>query len=705
MNYRLMLIALLLALFTVDCSAQFLEGKNPPKAKRIPHITKIHGRELVDSYFWLRQKENPQVLDYLKAENAYTKRMMSSTKKLQKTLYGEMVARIKESDLSVPEVLGDYFYFSRTEKGKEYKYHFRKKGSLQAKEELILDENLLAKGREYFSLGAFEVCPQQRLLAIACDFNGSERYVISIKDLSTGEFLKDEIKNVCCDIAWAKDGRTFFYTVPNGAERPHRVYRHRIGTKTSSDVLVFEDVDEAFSVGVSRTKDWAWIVITSGSSTSSESWYLDGNTPNDKFKLFAKRRKNVEYSIYHHGNDVFVLTNDGAVNFKVYRTSDDAPSRKNWTVFIPHRPKVKVDGLDVFKSHLVVYERENALRTIRYFDFKSKGFKGIDFPEPVYTFYRHSNEEYDTSLLRYTYTSFTTPDSVYDFDMNTGKSMLKKRKEVKGGFRPEDYISERLWATSHDGVKVPLSIMYRRGRLHEEGNDVYMTGYGAYGDPYDPYFSSNRLSIVDRGFIYAIAQIRGGEDQGRPWYYDGKLLKKRNTFLDFIACGEHLVKIGYSKKGRIAIQGGSAGGLLMGAVTNMRKDLWGAVVADVPFVDAINTMLDPSIPLVVGEYDEWGNPRVPKYFDYIMSYSPYDNVVREVYPPMLITAGLNDPRVQYWEPTKWAAKLRYMKKGNNVLLLKTNMGAGHGGASGRYSALEELSFEYAFILKALGHLR
>jgi len=680
----------------------FDRSAKPPVAKRIPHPMALHGVERQDDYYWLRDRSDPDVLQYLTAENDYQTKVMAPTAALREQLFQEMKGRIKETDLSVPEKLGGYFYYSRTEEGKQYKIHCRKAGSLGAAEQVVIDENAMAEGHEYFALGLYEPSRCHRYLLYGCDTTGGEHYEIRIRDMTTGRDLADVIPHTCGDAVWSADASVVFYVVPNDAERPYRAMRHVVGTAPSADVLVYEEKDEAFSVGLSRTKDWSWLLMSSSTSTSDEVRWLDASKPLGEFSLFAKRRPKVEYSLVRHGDDVYVLTNDGAVNFKAYVAPARAPERRNWRVFLPHRPAVKLDGMDVFRDYLVLYERAAAVKTIRYYDFATGRFHAVEFPESTYTYYTADNDEYDTTLLRFTYTSFLTPDSVYDFDMATGTRELKKRREVLGGYDPAMYASERLWAPSHDGTKVPLSIMYRPDLLTKGGNPVYMTGYGAYGDSYDPYFSSNRLSLVDRGFMYAIAQVRGGEDQGRPWYIDGKTFAKMNTFLDFIACGEHLVARGFTRPGRIAIQGGSAGGLLMGAVTNLRPDLWGCVVADVPFVDAVTTMLDPTIPLTVGEYGEWGNPEQQKAFDYILRYSPYDNVTAKAYPPMLVTAGLNDPRVGYWEPAKYVAKMRRMKTDAHVLLLKTNMGAGHGGASGRYDYLKDIAYEFAFVVTALG---
>jgi oligopeptidase B len=675
---------------------------NPPVAKIESKIDTLFGQEMVDNYFWLRQRGNPEVIDYLKAENAYTEAVMKHTEKLQDKLYREMVGRIKETDLSVPVKRDEFYYYSRTEEGKQYKIYCRKKGSLEAEEEILLDVNLVAAGREYMGLGIYEVSPSHRLLAYAVDTTGSERFTLRVKDLETQELYPDVIDSVSTSLEWANDDKTFFYTITDEAWRSYKLYRHTLGGDVENDVLVFHEKDDAFSLDIAKSKSMGYLYVYLESMTTSEVHYLDANNPTGKFELVHARQQDMEYSLSHHGDQFYIVTNDNAENFKLMQVPVSDPWKRNWSEGIAHRDSVKLDRIEVFKHFMALYERENGLKQIRIKDFSSNQIHRVEFPEPVYTCWPNWNPEYKSHLLRFTYASFITPNSVYDYNMRTRKRELKKQKEVLGGYDPDEYQSERIFATAGDGTRIPISMVYKKGMVKDGSIPLYLSGYGAYGSSAEPYFSSNRLSLLDRGFIYARAHVRGGGEMGRYWYDDGKLLNKRNTFTDFIAVAEHLISENYTSADRLAIVGGSAGGLLIGAVVNMRPDLFGLVIADVPFVDLINTMLDASIPLTVVEYEEWGNPNEKEYFDYMLSYSPYDNVEAKEYPHMLILAGLNDTRVQYWEPAKWTAKLRAAKTDNNRLLLKTNMGAGHGGASGRYDRLKELAFEYAFILDVLG---
>ncbi len=671
-----------------------------PKAKQVEHRDTTHGDVRIDQYYWLRERENQEVINYLEEENAYTEKLTEHTKKMQEKLYEEMVGRIKETDLSVPVKEDDYYYYTRTEEGKNYRIYCRKKGSLEAAEEVLLDGNQLAEGKEYFALRSFEVSDDHKLLAFAADYNGSEQYDIYVKNLETGKMLKDEIKTTGGSITWANDNETFFYTMLDPARRPYQLYRHKLGT--TNDEMVFEEKDESFFLGAYKTKSDRYIFIALGSQVTNEYRYLEADNPTGKFKLFAERKQNEEYSVTHHGDDFYIVTNDEALNFKVMKTSVGQTDRRHWETFIPHDEKVLVSNVEAFKNHLVVYGREGGFKNISIINLENNQKHEVEFPEPVYTYRGSENPDFNTNLVRFTYTSPITPNTVYDYDMNSKKFILKKEYEVLGGYDKSNYITERTFATAKDGTKVPISIAYKKGLKKNGKNPCFLQGYGSYGYSYDPAFTSTRISLMDRGFVYALAHIRGGSEMGRQWYEDGKYLKKKNTFTDFIACAEHVISEKYTTKERLAIQGGSAGGLLMGAVTNMRPDLFAAVVADVPFVDVINTMLDETIPLTVIEYEEWGNPNNKEYYDYMKSYSPYDNVEAKDYPHMLVTAGLNDPRVQYWEPAKWTAKLREVKTDDNVLVLKTNMGAGHGGASGRYERLKEVAFEYAFVIDKVG---
>lgn len=682
-----------------NCNKQ-IEMK-PPVAKKIAHYDTTFGDVRLDNYHWLRERGNPDVLKYLKEENKYTEAMMAHTKDLQETLYKEMVGRIKETDASVPVRHGDYFYYTRTEKGKQYPIHCRKKGSLDAPEEILLDENEMAKGHKFFDIGVFKVSPNHKLLAFSVDTTGSETFTIRVKNLETGEILPDEIPNTYYSLAWANDNRTFFYNTLDAAKRPFKLFKHKVGGRADQDALIYHEKDEKFFLSVKRAKSGKFIFLNLGSEVTSEVRYLDADRPDGSFKIFAPRREKIEYSVDHHGSDFYILTNEQAVNFKLMKTPVKHTAKKYWQEVIPARKTVKLEQIELFKDYLVVFERDNGLEKIRVTDLSGNKTHFVPFEEPLYAIHPTGNPEFNTRVLRFAYSSLITPESIYDYDMATGERQLMKRQEVLGGYDPANYRMERIWATAPDGVKVPMSIVYKKGLKKNGENPTYLYGYGSYGVTIEPRFSSNRFSLIDRGFVYAIAHIRGGGMLGRPWYEDGKLLKKKNTFTDFIACAEHLIKQKYTRPEKIAIAGGSAGGLLMGAVVNMRPDLFKAMIAHVPFVDVLNTMLDPTIPLTVIEYDEWGNPNIKEYYDYIKSYSPYDNVTAQNYPHMLITAGLNDPRVQYWEPAKWTAKLRATKTDQNLLILKTNMGAGHMGQSGRYDYLKEIAFDYAFILDRL----
>ena len=674
----------------------------PPVAAVKAKVSEIHGQTRVDDYYWLRERNDPHVIDYLKAENAYTEKMLKHTKSLQDSLYREMKSRIKETDLEVPVKVDDYYYYSRTEEGKQYRIRCRKKGSLDAPEEILLDENHLAQGAKYFRIGEYRVSPDHKLLAYSVDKAGNETYTIFIKDLTTGGLRLDEIPSTYYGLEWGNDNKTILYTLLDDAKRPHKLYRHTLGDDPKNDVLVHHETDERFHVSLDKTRSRKYVLLELASQITSEVRVLDADQPTGAFAVIHPRQQGMEYNVEHHGDDFYIVTNVNAINFKLMKAPISSPSKGNWVEVIPHRIDVKLDGVDAFQDHLAVYERDHGLRTLRIRNLKTNEEHKAEFPEPVYTYFAAGNEEFNTPTLRFMYTSLVTPRSVYDYDMNTRQRVLKKRDEVLGGYDPSKYASERIFATAADGIQIPISLVYQKGMQKDGTNPMLLNGYGSYGSPSDPFFQSNRLSLLDRGFIFAIAHIRGGGDLGRPWYEDGKLLHKKNTFTDFIACAEHLIAQGYTSPDKLAIIGGSAGGLLMGAVVNMHPDLFAACIAAVPFVDVVNTMLDDSIPLTVIEYEEWGNPRDKTFYDYMLSYSPYDNVTAQPYPNLLITAGLNDPRVQYWEPAKWTARLRATKTGNNLLLLKTNMGAGHGGASGRYDALRETALHYAFLLDVLG---
>lgn len=696
--YAVLFLAVSLTAVSGFCQVEV----NPPVAKIETKTDTLFGHVMADNYYWLRQRDNPEVIRYLEAENAYTDAVMKHTEGLQEKLYQEMVSRIKETDMSVPVKWDDYYYYSRTEEGKQYSIYCRKKGSLEATEEILLDINQLAEGKDYTAVGVYAVSPNHRLLAYAVDTMGNERYTLRVKDLQTGRLYPDVIDSIATSFEWANDNRTFFYTITDEAWRPYKLYRHTLGDEVGNDPLVFHEKDEAFFLGIDKSKSKQYLFINLGSETTSEMYYLNANDPAGQFLIVRPRQQDVEYSVEHHGDSFYIVTNDNAKNFKLMRAPVSDPAEKNWEEVIPHRDSVKLDYIEVFRDFLVLYEREDGFKQISIMDFSTGETHRIEFPEPVYACWGSWNPDYNGQLLRFEYTSLVTPSSVYDYNMKTRERELKKQKEVLGGYDSDLYQSERVYATAQDGAQIPISVVYKKGMVKDGTNPFYLYGYGAYGISMDPYFSSNRLSILDRGFIFAIAHVRGGGEMGRYWYDDGKLLHKKNTFTDFIAVAKHLIAQKYTSRDKLVIDGGSAGGLLIGAVVNMRPDLFKVAIGDVPFVDLINTMLDESIPLTVIEYEEWGNPHQEKYFDYMLSYSPYDNVEAKDYPHILILAGLNDTRVQYWEPAKWTAKLRATKTDNHRLLLKTEMGSGHGGVSGRYERLRELAFDYAFVLDVLG---
>ncbi|NEU76925.1 oligopeptidase B [Hassallia byssoidea VB512170] len=675
---------------------------NPPVAEKQPQVLELHGDRRIDDYFWLRDIDNDKAIAYLEAENAYTQSMMQHTEALQTKLYDEMLARIQETDLSVPFRKDDYYYYSRTEEGKAYPIHCRKKGSLDATEEVLLDQNELAQGHEFFSLGVFQISPNHQILAYSTDTSGSEQYTLFFLDLNTFELYSETIPETYFSLTWGNDNQTVFYTKINAANRPYQLFRHTLQTPTTEDVLIYHEPDDTYNLDLGKTRSEAYILMILHSSITTEIHYLDANNPTGDFQIIHPRTTGMEYDVEHHSDYFYIVTNDEATNFKLVKTPVATPNKENWQTVIPHREDVMLSGVSLFANHLVIYERKAGLQTARVQNLSTSKESNITFPEPTYTFYEGNNPEFNTSILRFNYTSLITPLSVFDYDMETDKRELKKETEVLGGYDKSHYKSEWLMATAKDGTQIPISIVYKQGIEKDGKNPLFMTGYGSYGYSYPVMFSSTRLTLLDRGMVYAIAHIRGGEEMGRKWYEDGKFLQKKNTFTDFIACAEYLIGEKWTQSDRLVISGGSAGGLLMGAVINMRPDLFKVVVADVPFVDVVTTILDTSLPLSAMEWEEWGNPNDKVYYDYMKSYSPYDNVEAKDYPDILITAGLNDSRVKYWEPAKWTAKLRELKTDNNILLLKTNMSAGHGGASGRYESLKELAFDYAFILDRLG---
>jgi oligopeptidase B len=674
----------------------------PPRAKIVPVTTEVHGERRVDDYHWLREKENPDVRAYLEAENAYTDAEMKPTEGFQQALYAEMLGRIQETDENVPYRRGHFFYYSRTEQGKQYPIYCRRKGSPEAAEEVTLDLNRLAEGRAFMSLGAYQVSDDGARLAYATDDTGFRQYTLFVKDLRTGE-LVEKVAEKVGSVAWTADGRTLFYTVEEeSTKRQYRLYRHRLGEAAHD--LVHEEPDEAFNVGVYRTRSLQYLVLGTGSLTTSEARFLPAALPRGEWRLVAPRVPGQEYDVEHHGEVFYIRANDTGRNFRLVKAPVSSPGRESWTEVVPHRPGVMLESVDCFRDHLVLFEREGGLPQVSVTDLRRGAAHRIAFPEAAYSAAPEANPEFDTRTFRYGYQSLVTPPSVFDYDMETGATTLLKEQPVLGGYDRAQYETERVFATASDGAKVPLSIVYRKGLARDGAAPLFLYAYGSYGFPLPVTFSSNRVSLLDRGVVFAMAHVRGGGDMGKPWHDEGRLAKKRNTFTDFIAAAEFLLAGKYGSRERLVVEGGSAGGLLMGAVTNMRPDLWKAVVSKVPFVDVINTMLDETLPLTVGEFEEWGNPKEKAAYDTMKSYCPYTNLERKAYPAILVKTSFNDSQVMYWEPAKYVAKLRALKTDANPLLLKTNLDAGHGGASGRYDYLHEVAFDYAFILGQMGVL-
>jgi oligopeptidase B len=674
----------------------------PPIAPKHPYVHVLHGDERLDDYFWLRDRDNPDVMAYLEAENAYTEIKMEHTRSLQDTLYQEMLSRIQEDDLSVPYREGEFYYYTRTETGKAYPIHCRKLGSLDATEEILLDQNQLAEGHEYFQLGVFEISPNHQLLAYSVDTTGAERYTLFFLDLATRKLYPETIPDTYVAFEWGNDNQTVFYTQVDAAHRPDKLFRHQLGQSIENDQLVFHEPDDAYFLGISKTRSRAYLLLGLGSKVTSEVHYLDADHPTGEFRLFRPRRMGIEYDIEHHTDTFYIITNEDALNFKLMKAPIADPSVEQWETVIPHREDVFLMGVSAFADHLVIYDREAGLPKVRVRNLSNHQEHTVSFPEPTYEVSESVNPEFNTNTFRFAYTSLTTPFSIFDYNLDAQTRELKKETPVLGGYDRTQYQSDRVQAIAPDGTAIPLSILYKVGTERTGKNPLLLTGYGAYGYSYPDSFSSTRLSLLDRGVVLAIAHIRGGSELGRKWYEDGKFLHKQNTFSDFIACAEHLIQAGWTAPDRLAISGGSAGGLLIGAVINQRSDLFKAAIAQVPFVDVVTTILDTSLPLSATEWEEWGNPNDRQFYDYMKAYSPYDNVKPKDYPALLVTAGLNDPRVSYWEPAKWTAKLRTLKTDNQVLLLKTHLGAGHGGASGRYDRLKEIAFEYAFLLDQWG---
>ncbi|GAP93791.1 S9 family peptidase [Leptolyngbya sp. NIES-2104] len=667
---------------------------SPPIAAQHRYVHQLHDDERIDDYFWLRERDNPEVIAYLEAENAYTEAIMQHTESLQTKLYEEMLSRIQEDDLSVPYRWGEFYYYTRTESGKAYPIHCRKPRSLDAPEEVLLDQNELAQGNEYFSLGVLEVSPSHQILAYSTDTTGAERYTLFFLDLTTRKLYSESIPDTA-SFAWGNDNQTVFYAQIDSANRPYKLFRHQLDSDPNTDELLFHEADDAYFLGIDKTRSEAYLLLGLGSKITSEVHYLDANNPTADFRVIRPRQVGIEYEVEHHTDTFYILTNENALNFKLMKASVNDP--KQWETVIEHREDVFLMGVSAFTDHLVIYDRESGVPNIRVRKLSTEEEHTITFPEPTYEVSESANPDFNTKTLRFGYTSLVTPGSIFDYDLDAKTRELKKETPVLGGYDRANYKSERLEAIAPDGAKIPLSIVYKAG-IDRGSNPLLMTGYGSYGFSYPDSFSSARLALLDRGVILAIAHIRGGSELGRKWYEDGKFLHKQNTFSDFIACAETLIQQGWTDSEHLAISGGSAGGLLIGAVINQRPELFKSAIAQVPFVDVVTTILDDSLPLTVTEWEEWGNPSDREFYFYMKSYSPYDNVAEKAYPALLITAGLNDPRVSYWEPAKWTAKLRALKTDSNVLLLKTNMGAGHGGASGRYERLKEIAFEYAFLL-------
>ncbi|HEY7472325.1 MAG TPA: S9 family peptidase [Gemmatimonadota bacterium] len=681
------------------------EPAQPPVARTEATRLELHGDVRIDEYYWLRERENPEVIAYLEAENAYTDAMTAHLAGLRESLFEEIKGRIKQDDSTVPYRRDDWFYYQRFEEGKQYPIYARKKGSLEAPEEILVDANALAEGHDFLSVRADAVSPDHRILAYAADTVGRRFYDVRFRDLTTGDLLPDQIPAATGNLAWANDNRTLFYSKQDPVTlRWHQIWRHRLGTDASADALVYEEPDETFNTWVFRTKSERYVMIVSWQTLASEYRYVDADRPEDDPIVFLARRRDHEYDVDHLGDHFYIRTNDGARNFRLMRTPVTDTSRERWEEVIPHRDDVLIEGFEVFRDYLVVRERDGGLVRFRVRPWADPGAEHyLDFGEPAYLAYVENNPEIDSGVLRYGYTSLTTPNSVYDYDMATREKTLLKRDEVLGGFDAANYVTERIQATARDGEKVPISIVYRKDRFVRNGSaPLLLYGYGSYGYSMDAAFDAPLVSLLDRGFVYAIAHVRGGQELGRRWYEDGKLLEKKNTFTDFIDAAEHLVAEEYGDGDRLYALGGSAGGLLMGAVVNMRPDLFHGVIAHVPWVDIVTTMLDDDIPLTTSEFDEWGDPKDPVYYEYMLSYSPYDNVAAKPYPSMLVTTGLHDSQVQYWEPAKWVARLRARTTGDGVILLKTNMEAGHGGASGRYDRYREIALDWAFLLDLAG---
>ncbi len=694
MSFRYLLLSGLL-------SAMVVTSQTPPTAPRVEHQEMRHGATVTDAYFWLREKSNPKVAEYLEAENAYTDAMTKDLKPFSDALYMEMLGRIKQTDLTVPTSRHGYLYYSRTEEGKQYPIQCRRKGTMDAPEEVLLDLNELGKNKKFVGLGSFVVSDDQNLVAYTIDYTGFRQFALNVKDLRTGQTLADTIERVT-SLAWAADNKTLFLVTEDAVtKRSDKLWRHVLGMAKSEEI--YDEKDELYDIEIDKTRDLKYLLLQSEAKDTSEVLYLRADRPADKFAVFLPREKGHRYYVDHREALFYIRTNKPGRNFAVMTAPVNDPSPKNWKAFIPHRDTVRIKDIDLFKDFAVSVERGDALDHLRIHDFKTGTWKEVAYPEPVYSVFPGGTPDYESTTYRYNYQSFVTPSSVFDYDVMSGKSTLRKQQEVLGGYDPNQYASERLWATARDGVKVPISIVYKKGFPRDGRGPLFMYGYGSYGIGTPATFSGSRLSLLDRGMAYAIAHIRGGDEMGEMWREDGMLTKKKNTFFDFIDCAQFLIQQKWTSPDRLVIEGGSAGGLLMGAVVNMRPDLFKAVHAAVPFVDVMNTMMDATLPLTVGEYLEWGNPNEKAAYDYMRTYSPYDNLEKRAYPAILVTTSFNDSQVMYWEPAKYVARLRTLKTDANPLLLKIKMDpAGHGGASGRYDRLHDTAFEYAWLLSQVG---
>ena len=702
MKFKLFFSIAVTALLAMSCGPKATTPK-PPVAKKIAKELTIHGDTRIDNYYWMNQREDTAVINYLKAENSYTDAMMKHTEEFQTKLFDEMIARIKKTDESVPAKSNGFYYYSRTEGDAEYPLYCRKEGSLDAEEQIMLNVPEMAQGYSFFSIGDYSVSENNKILAYSEDTLSRRRYTIKFKSLVDDKVYADEIVNTTGGITWASDNKTVFYTVKHPETLlPYKVLKHVLGTPVEKDELVYEEKDNTFYTFCYKTKSRKYIIIGSTSTLSAEYRYIDSSKPNSEFSIFQSREKDLEYSIDHFKGDFYIRTNYQAKNFRLMKTPVTKTTKENWMEVIPNRDDVYLSNFEIFENYLVVGERKNGLNQLRIRRWADNEEHYLDFGEETYDAWISTNPEFETDVLRYGYTSLTTPSSTIDYNMTTKVKTVMKQQEVVGDFDKSNYEAKRIWATAEDGTKVPVSLVYRKDKFKKGTNPLWLSAYGSYGSSSDVYFSSVRLSLLDRGFVVATAHVRGGQEMGRYWYEEGKLLKKKNTFTDFNTCAEYMVSEGYAAKDKVFAWGGSAGGLLMGAICNMRPDLYRGVIAAVPFVDVVTTMLDESIPLTTGEFDEWGNPKNKEYYDYMLSYSPYDNVEAKDYPAMLVTTGLHDSQVQYWEPAKWVAKLRDMKTDHNPLLIKINMDFGHGGASGRFERYHEVALEYAFVLDLVG---